>query len=207
MKSPPDGAAGGGNGGGAQVGNVDDDGQTLWASPTAGPPLELKWLPAGSQVIVVLRLAELLTLDEGQKLFDGLGPAGEFVKTRLHEALGVELGQVEQVAIAFASDEAGVPQTTYVMHLKEPVPEATLVEAWGKPAAEERESKKFYRKGSVSYYVPAAGQGRVAVIAPGGAARHIGDGRRRRGCGKGSSGWRGPTRRGSSTCSLCPAIC
>ena len=34
---------------------IDDDGNTLWASPTNGPPLDLAYLPPGSQFIAALR--------------------------------------------------------------------------------------------------------------------------------------------------------
>jgi hypothetical protein len=53
---------------------VDDDGQTLWASPTNGPPLELAYLPPGCQIIVALRPAEMLRNAEIVKSWAALGP-------------------------------------------------------------------------------------------------------------------------------------
>ena len=47
-------------------GFVDDDGRTLWASPTAGNPLELSYLPAGVQIIVALRPKAIADHPEGE---------------------------------------------------------------------------------------------------------------------------------------------
>ena len=54
---------------------IDDDGQTLWASPTSGPPLNLGHLPAGAEAILVLRPAELVASVEGAKMLEAIGPA------------------------------------------------------------------------------------------------------------------------------------
>ncbi len=116
--SPSDGAAGA-PAGQEQVGNVDDDGQTLWASPTAGPPLELKYLTgrlAGDRGAAVGRAARAR---RGAKAVRCLGAGGRIRQNALHAALGVDLQQVEQIAIAFSSNEAGGSQACYVMHLKQ----------------------------------------------------------------------------------------
>ena len=55
---------------------VDDDDQTLWASPTDGPPLELAYLPPGVEIILAVRPAELLAHPEGKKVLAALGPIG-----------------------------------------------------------------------------------------------------------------------------------
>ncbi len=59
---------------------IDDDGQTLWTSPTAGEPLTLDYAPPGAQLFLVLRPAEILADPEGTKLFDSLGPAGQWAR-------------------------------------------------------------------------------------------------------------------------------
>jgi hypothetical protein len=55
---------------------VDDDGQTLWASPTNGKPLELAYLPPGVQIIVALRPEAIAGHPEGDKVIDALGKIG-----------------------------------------------------------------------------------------------------------------------------------
>ena len=51
---------------------IDDDGRTLWTSPTSGRPLDLAYLPPGCQMIVALKWKELFQHDEGIKLVNAL---------------------------------------------------------------------------------------------------------------------------------------
>ncbi len=148
------------------IAEVEDDGQTLWSSPTAGPPLAFTLLPSGAQVFMVLRPAELLESSEGAKLIDALGPAGAWAQSQLRSILGVELSEVEQLTIAFYPDDSGAPQTAFVMRLREAIPAARLLQAWGQPAPAEQRSKKFFRGARFAYYLPEADAGRTAAIAP-----------------------------------------
>jgi serine/threonine protein kinase len=152
---------------------TDDDGHTLWVSPTAGEPLVLNYLPSSAQVFIVLRPAELLESAEGAKLFDVLGPAGESAKSQLRSTLGVELAEVEQLSIAFFPDDAGAPQAAYAMRLRKAIPQATLCAAWGRPAAAEHKSKKFFQGPRFAYYLAENSDGRVAAIASAAAIQEI----------------------------------
>ena len=40
---------------------IEDDGETLWASPTDGDPVDLAWTPPGAQLFVTINIADLLT--------------------------------------------------------------------------------------------------------------------------------------------------
>jgi hypothetical protein len=51
---------------------INDDGKTLWASPTSGPPLDLAYLPPGVQLIASSRGSK-----ERIKIAQSLGPYGE----------------------------------------------------------------------------------------------------------------------------------
>src|SRR5512147_1564736 len=84
---------------------IDDDGTTLWASPTAGEPLTVRYLPSGIQAYLVLRPAELLASAEGARMVDALGPSGQRARTQLRSILGVELAEIEQLAIACYPDD------------------------------------------------------------------------------------------------------
>jgi hypothetical protein len=150
----------------AAIVEVEDDGQTLWSSPTAGAPLEFELMPSGAQVLMVLRPAELLESSEGAKLLDALGPAGTWAESQLRSILGVELSDVEQLTIAFYPDDSGAPQAAFVMRLRQAIPAATLLRAWGQPAPAEQRSKKFFRGAHLAYYLPEGKQGRTAAIAP-----------------------------------------
>src|SRR5688572_11130611 len=56
---------------------VDDDGETLWSSPTDGVPLQLAYLPPGVQIVVALRPAALIEHPEWEKVYAALEPTGQ----------------------------------------------------------------------------------------------------------------------------------
>jgi hypothetical protein len=145
---------------------IEDDGQTLWVSPTAGQPLELDYLASAAQVFLILRPAELLATAEGAKLFDALGPAGDLAKNHLRAILGVELAQVEQLTIAFSPDDAGLPHAAFVMRLQNEIPSAQLLEAWGQPKKAQAGAKQFFQGANFAYYLPPQSGERVVAIAP-----------------------------------------
>jgi serine/threonine protein kinase len=159
-ETPRDGAASSPN----ATHEVDDDGQSLWARPTAGQPLDARYLPAGTQLFLALRPAEILASEEGRKLVDALGPAGHDARTLLESVLGVDLAKVEQVTIAFAPDETGAPQPAYVMRLAEPLPEATLLAGWGQPQPATLNKNSYFQSNRRAYFLPGDDAGRVIVI-------------------------------------------
>jgi hypothetical protein len=150
----------------AKVVEVDDDGQTLWVSPTHGGPLDFRYVPSSAQVILVLRPAEILALDEGARLLTALGPAGAQAQAHLRATLGVELADVEQVVVAFVADESGAPHAAYQMLLAAPIAEAQLVSTWGNPPRADHAGQRFYQHAQLAYWLPPDGAGRVVALAP-----------------------------------------
>lgn len=143
---------------------IEDDGRTLWESPTDGAPLELRYLPSGAQVILVLRPADLLASDEGPKLIDALGPAGESLTANLERTLGIPLADVEQLVVAFAADESLVPRASYVATLAGDADQQSLLKAWGDPTPAEHAGKQYFERDGLAYYLPEADGGRTVAI-------------------------------------------
>ena len=83
----------------AQDATVADDGESLWVSPTAGEPIELGYLLPGSQLVLHVRVADLLAHAEGEKTLAALGPWGEQVVERLAETTGVALSEIETLLL------------------------------------------------------------------------------------------------------------
>jgi len=145
---------------------VDDDGKTLWTSPTHGPPLDLSYLPGGVRVLFALRPQELWSSTEGKRMIEALGPGGAWAQERVLSTLGVEPTDIEQLLIAFASDDTLAPRVSYVMRLARAIPEQLLLAEWGRPAAARHAEKTYYQRGGLGYFFPPEHQGRVVVIAP-----------------------------------------
>ncbi|MGC3967676.1 MAG: hypothetical protein QM775_09975 [Pirellulales bacterium] len=54
----------------------------------------------------------------------------------------------------------------YVVRMKETVPEADLVAAWGSPPKEKSGNLEFYAKGTDAYFLPTSDGGKTLVIVP-----------------------------------------
>ncbi|HWC91231.1 MAG TPA: serine/threonine-protein kinase, partial [Pirellulales bacterium] len=140
---------------------------TMWSSPTHGKPIDVAFLAPGSEAVIVLRPADLLKHPQGEMLLDPkvLGPLAEWVRTELPAMSGASLENIVQVVIGLL-ESAGKTRLALVVHVKEPVPEAALLAAWGNPAAEKLEDKTYFQKPDVAYYVPKSRKGQVIVVAP-----------------------------------------
>jgi len=131
---------------------VDDDGQTLWVSPTAGGPLELNYVPFGAQVVIVTRPADILRGTEGQMAFEGLGPFAATVRAYLESTAGVPLEEIEQLIVS-VKDQNEQPTISLVVRTTNDHDDARLLAAWGNPSPVEHEGKTFYTRGSQAYVI------------------------------------------------------
>ena len=78
----------------------DSDGRLLWASPTAGAPISLSYVPAGTQCLVSLRLAALAGHPEGEKILAALGPWGMGAVARLETIVGAKFAEIDAVLVS-----------------------------------------------------------------------------------------------------------
>ncbi len=87
---------------------VDDPkGELLWVSPTEGPPISLAYVPAGTQCLVHLRPAALLSHPEGERMLAALGPWGQSAVADLKSMLGGELADVDSLLMAIVPNVKG----------------------------------------------------------------------------------------------------
>lgn len=91
---------------------IADDGKTLWVSPTVGQPLALTYIPAGTQLILHLRMAELNDHPEAEKIMAALGPWGESAVQWLTERTGLQPEEIESLTVAVHSTVRGDLHTT-----------------------------------------------------------------------------------------------
>jgi len=71
---------------------IEDDDQTLWETPTSGPPIEFTYLPLTPKLMFVIRPSELVQDPEGERIFKSLGPQFESRLEDLKNASGLEMG-------------------------------------------------------------------------------------------------------------------
>ncbi len=99
---------------------VEDDGQTLWVSPTSGKPLPLDHVPLGTQLILHVAIADLLAHPEGAKVLAALGPWGEQAIAQFENATGVALEEMVALMLAVRPREEGGVNLTWILELAEP---------------------------------------------------------------------------------------
>ncbi|WP_158545522.1 serine/threonine protein kinase [Bremerella cremea] len=108
---------------------VEDDGQTLWASPTNGEPVDLSGLPHDTRLALAVRTNELLSNPEGEKILQGLGPQFAAVRSQLEGDLAVDFNALESLTVGLSESTAGGPPCLLVK-LKETT---NLPSLWGNP--------------------------------------------------------------------------
>jgi hypothetical protein len=95
---------------------IDDDGRTLWMSPTRGEPLNLAYLPTGSQIIVALRPEALVSHPESEKLIAAIGPSGRRGLELLDELLLTPRG-VKQLTLGLRASSDGRWRVSFAARL------------------------------------------------------------------------------------------
>jgi hypothetical protein len=97
---------------------VDDDGKTLWASPTSGPPIDGSYLPPGVKFVLSMRPESIASHPEGDKIWEAGGPLEHHGLELLANDLPSIPG-IEHVIIGFSVDSSGNWTVTQVVHMSE----------------------------------------------------------------------------------------
>lgn len=135
---------------------IDDDGETLWASPTAGEAISLEYIPAGTPLLLHLRPAELLAHPEGVKVLAGLGPWGETAATTLEEKLGCKLQQVDSLLLGVLTLSSNELAFAARVQLAEPTNFAALQQRHSGGRVENIAGQETWRVGELTYFIPKA---------------------------------------------------
>ena len=145
---------------------VDDDGKTLWVSPTHGRPLKLAYLSPGAQLIAVLRPAALLKHPEGEKVRAALGPNGQSQIDFVEQTTGVHLADMAQLIIGGQVTSDGKWLVTFVVHATNPISQDALLAKLPGATEKSEDGKTYWLAAQRAYYLPAAGNGKILVVAP-----------------------------------------
>jgi serine/threonine protein kinase len=153
---------------------IDDDGQSLWVSPTSGPPVTAQYVGLGAQAMIALRPAAMLADAEGTRVLTAFGPAGEAWRQEIETTTGVKLEQMENLVVAlYATSETMLPRASYVVRLSAPADEKELAKNWKDAGVGKYKDEKIYASESTAYYLPAKDAGRTLVVGSPDAAREI----------------------------------
>lgn len=153
---------------------VPDDGKLPWATPTNGTPVSLRYVPPGSQFILVARPADMLASGEGARVLQSLGPAFERSLGNWQTTTGLKLADVEQLILTLHGEDGPFPQPALVVRLVQPIDKAALLAQLGNPAAAAEANGTIYNgSGGWSYLIPDDAAGRVFVMGPAAQLRDV----------------------------------
>jgi hypothetical protein len=133
---------------------VPDDGKLLWASPTSGPPLDLKYSPPGSQMFLAFRPADILASPNGPQALRALGPRFDAMVKSWEAAAGVKLNEIDQLIVSLHDNSGQPPRVACVVRLTEPLDESALVSRWGNPPPDSSSGAGVYAAQGWSFFVP-----------------------------------------------------
>ena len=134
---------------------IDDDGETLWASPTKGQPIDLAWTPPGAQLFISIKVANLLATEHGLSILQAFGPEISATLSAFESTTGIGFDKVDHLVLSWLEDEQGQGTTpSIVIHLTEALDRATRSGLLGDPDSEETEHGMIFQVGSFSALIP-----------------------------------------------------
>ncbi len=129
--------------------------QAILAGPEA-QPIELKYIPAGSRIVVNLRPAELWQPDsKGEEFRYCLGPLSEFLAARIKDLAKREPAEIEEALFCLIPNERGTPpDVAAVFHLKDEAKKSQLLDEFGGRRSESQGGTPYYISGERAYLFP-----------------------------------------------------
>ena len=161
---------------------IVDSSSLPWASPTDGKPPSLAYLPPGSQLILLARPAAIVADEEGRQFVKSLGPrVAEGIAT-LHSLCGCSLENIAEVQAGWQADGNAATASEDVLagwtvRFQEPSPlwddGEARAKAWGETTEKDIDGEQVYAGPKLSFWLPAAEEGRVLVMAPAGLMKQL----------------------------------
>ena len=134
---------------------VEDNGETLWQSPTAGRPINFQLVPPSPRLILSARIKSLDSNEEGKLLIQSIGSGLRQWIDNLGERCGCTASEIEHLIVSLHSDGAEY-QSCFVVRLASPMAEAKLISRWKDATLKSTEDgTNYYEKnGEVFFFKP-----------------------------------------------------
>jgi hypothetical protein len=148
----------------APGGPIPDDGKSLWASPTSGPPLSLDYFPSNAQVVLAVRPANIVARGGGDLVLSALGPWGVAAQRWLSNFTGLDLNQIDQAVVVWRDAGEAPLAPTIIVRTKAKLTVDSLLAAWGNPSAAKEGNETYYTGPTWAYYLPSKGEGKALIV-------------------------------------------
>jgi hypothetical protein len=139
---------------------LGDESILQWISPTSGQPISLEFVPSGTQALLHLKLAELFSHSEAEKILAALGPWGVQATETVEKWTGLKLIDIDSLLVALHRENDNWQYTLRI----------TLVKPWTQSKLKQFEGSS--QTGRV-VFSPATGGGKVIVSCPDSVAEEL----------------------------------
>ena len=112
---------------------LGEDDESLWETPTTGPPIDLTGLPLAPKMIFIFRPNELVELDEGRRVIESLGSDFRSLIDQWVTRSGFALADIDQLVVSLHSTSDFNYEPYFVVTLKEPIDRESLIQHWSRP--------------------------------------------------------------------------
>ena len=136
----------------------------LWESPTAGNAIELRYLPGGAQVVVIVRLSEVSANTEGERVMRSLGDRFNQSYLAWQQAAGVDPNDVETVAIGFYGNDGQAPRVAIAVKLLKQRTAREIIAGWGEVEAEPVGLTAIFKRDDWTYLLPSGRYARYFIM-------------------------------------------
>jgi hypothetical protein len=144
---------------------VDDPkGELLWISPTEGSPISLAYVPAGTQCLVYLRPAALLSHPEGERMVAALGPWGQSAIANLKSMLGGDLADIDSLLLAIVPNAKGELDVTVRAHLSNEVSNEELARRFPSGLQKQHRDLTYRVIGELACFMPFKNADRKTLV-------------------------------------------
>ncbi len=132
---------------------VEDNGETLWQSPTAGLPINFQLVPPSPRLIFSARLKSLTANEEGKLLIQSTGADLAQWIDNLGQLCGCTASEIEHFIVSLHSDGADY-RPCYVVRFAEPMLESKLIARWQDAVLKSTSNGDSYyeKNGNVFFY-------------------------------------------------------
>ncbi|MFT5303379.1 MAG: serine/threonine protein kinase, partial [Mariniblastus sp.] len=135
---------------------IEDDDQTLWETPTVGPPMMTSYLPPSAKMLFTFRPADLVATDEGNRVIKSLGPKFETRLKQLQDELGLDLEHIERLTVSLHTNETFEYESYFIVETVEPILESQMIQNWNRPVnrvLDNQQSVLDTANGQSAYYI------------------------------------------------------
>ena len=92
---------------------LSDDGTTLWARPVSGVELDLTGTAEDTESVLFLRSGEFFSKEEGKRIWQALGPAGDLALSSLAAMAGKPVEETKRIVVSLGpGEDYGTPNVS-----------------------------------------------------------------------------------------------